>query len=59
MVTGVFGCVKSDSVDLHRKLIRVLHRKVIHLESQNMAYLVLGILALISFASFVELCLKR
>jgi hypothetical protein len=49
----------SLCVDLHLKLTQVLHLKVTHLESQNMAHLVLGFLVLISFVSFVELCLKR
>ena len=46
-------------VDLHRKLMQILHRKEIHLESQNMAHLVLGFLVLFAFGFFVELCLKR
>jgi hypothetical protein len=36
-----------------------LHLKVTHLESQNMAHLALGFLVLVSFVSFVVLCLKR
>ena len=47
------------TVELHLKLTQVLHLEMAHLESQNMAHLVLGFLALISFVSFVELCLKR
>jgi len=51
---GVITCV-----ELHRNLTQVLHLKVTHLESQNMAHLALGFLVLISLVFFVELCLKR
>jgi hypothetical protein len=50
---------KAHTVELHLKLTQDLHLKVTHLESQNMAHLALGFLVLISFVSFVELCLKR
>ena len=48
-----------EDVELHLKLTQVLHLEVTHLESQNMAHLAFGFLVLISFLSFVELCLKR
>jgi hypothetical protein len=54
-----YGTLVGHTVELHLKLTQVLHLKVTHLESQNMAHLVLVFLVLISFVSFVELCLKR
>ena len=46
-------------VELQLKLTQVLHLKVTHLESQTMAHLPFGFLVLVSFVSFIELCLKR